>query len=118
MRVIGEGTVKICSLDGSMITLSCVRHVPESRCNLISLGALYSKGFNFRFVSHRLVDSMMPVFNLRQRKLAMCTDSRIQIVACNFHHHHHQNVRHQKRRCHVVRSLALVHGVKNLALVL
>ena len=46
-KVIGEGTIQFCSHDGCITTLQGVRHVPESRCNLISLEALHKKGFSF-----------------------------------------------------------------------
>jgi len=45
--VIGEGTIKFCSHDGCIITIQGVRHVPESRYNLISLGVLHREGINF-----------------------------------------------------------------------
>jgi len=38
-KVIGEGTIQFQSHDGCITTLQGVRHVPESRYNLISLGA-------------------------------------------------------------------------------
>jgi len=46
-KVIGEGTIQFRSHDGCMTTLQGVRHVPESRYNLISLGALHKEGFCF-----------------------------------------------------------------------
>jgi len=45
--VIGEGTIQFYFHDGCITTLQDVRHVPESRYNLISLGALLGEGFNF-----------------------------------------------------------------------
>ena len=42
-----EGTIQFYSHDGCITTLQGVHHVPESRHNLISLGALYEEGFNF-----------------------------------------------------------------------
>ena len=46
-KVIGEGTIQFRSHDGCITTLQGVRHVPESRYNLISLRALHRKGFSF-----------------------------------------------------------------------
>jgi len=47
--VIGEKTIQFQSHDGCITTLQGVRYVPESRYNLISLGALYREGFSFSF---------------------------------------------------------------------
>jgi len=46
-KVIGERTIQFRSHDGCIITLQGVHHVPESRYNLISLGALHGERFNF-----------------------------------------------------------------------
>ena len=46
-RVIDEGTIQFWSYDGCITTLQGVRHVPESRYNLISLRALHREGFCF-----------------------------------------------------------------------
>jgi len=46
-KVIGEGTLQFRSHDGCITTLLGVRHVPEVRYNLISLGALQREGFSF-----------------------------------------------------------------------
>ena len=46
-RVVGEGTIRLHSHDGRVVVLTGVRHVPGLRKNLISLGMLDSKGFNF-----------------------------------------------------------------------
>jgi len=46
-KVIGEGTIQCQSHDGCITTLQIVHHVPESRYNLISLGALHSEEFSF-----------------------------------------------------------------------
>jgi len=45
--VIGEGKIQFWSHDGFITTLQGVRHVPESRYNLISHGALQGEGFSF-----------------------------------------------------------------------
>ena len=46
-KVIGEGTIQFRSHDRCITTFQGVRHVPESRHNLISLGALHREGFCF-----------------------------------------------------------------------
>jgi len=46
-KVIDEGTIQFRSHDGCITTLQGIRHVPESRHTLISLGALYREGFCF-----------------------------------------------------------------------
>jgi len=46
-KMIGEGTIQFWSHDGCITTLRSVCHVPESRHNLISLGALQGEGFSF-----------------------------------------------------------------------
>ena len=46
-KVIGEETIQFWSHDGCITTLQGIRHVPESRYNLISLGALHREGFCF-----------------------------------------------------------------------
>ena len=45
--MIGKGTIQFRSHDECITTLQGVCHVPESRYNLISLGALHRKGFIF-----------------------------------------------------------------------
>jgi len=46
-KVIGEGTIQFRSHDGCITTLQGVCHIPESRYNLISFGALHREGFCF-----------------------------------------------------------------------
>ena len=46
-KVIDEETVKFHSHDGCITTLQGVCHVPDSRYNLIYLGALNREGFSF-----------------------------------------------------------------------
>ena len=46
-KVIGEGTIQFRSHDRCIATLQGVCHVPDSRYNLISLGALHREGFYF-----------------------------------------------------------------------
>ena len=45
-KVIGEGTIQFHFHDGCITTLQSLRHVPESKYNLIFLRALYGEGFN------------------------------------------------------------------------
>ena len=46
-KVIGERTIQFRSNDECITTLQDVRHVPDSRYNLISLRALQEEGFSF-----------------------------------------------------------------------
>ncbi|GFY96657.1 hypothetical protein Acr_11g0009630 [Actinidia rufa] len=46
-RVVGRGSVRFHMADGRSVTLTEVRHVPNLRKNLISIGMLDSKGCNF-----------------------------------------------------------------------
>ena len=46
-KVISEGTIQFRSHDGYITALQGDRHVPESRYNLISLGALHREEFKF-----------------------------------------------------------------------
>ena len=46
--VTGKGQIKIRMHDGVVRTLCDVRHVPELKKNLISLGALHANGFGYR----------------------------------------------------------------------
>uniref|UniRef100_A0A2N9FGL6 CCHC-type domain-containing protein n=1 Tax=Fagus sylvatica TaxID=28930 RepID=A0A2N9FGL6_FAGSY len=46
--IIGMGTIKIKMSDGVVRTLEEVRHIPDMRKNLISLGTLDSKGYGYK----------------------------------------------------------------------
>ena len=46
-KTIGIGSIKIKMHDGIVRTLSNVRHVPDLKKNLISLGTLDSNGYKF-----------------------------------------------------------------------
>ena len=46
--IIGIGNIKIQLHDGVVRTLNDVRHIPDMRKNLISLGTLHANGFNYR----------------------------------------------------------------------
>jgi len=46
-NVIGKGKIPFHTDDGCITTLQGVRHVLESRYNLISLESLHEEGFNF-----------------------------------------------------------------------
>jgi len=62
-NVIGEGTIQFRPHDGCITTLQDVRHVPESRYNLISLGTLHGEGFSFSSKGN-----LMKVFKEAQMK--------------------------------------------------
>ncbi len=47
-KVVGIGNIKIRMFDGVVRTLCDVRHIPDLKKNLISLGALDSNGFSFK----------------------------------------------------------------------
>ena len=47
--VFGIGSIRVMMFDGVIRMLCDVRHVPYQRKNLISLGALDSNGFNYKF---------------------------------------------------------------------
>ena len=47
-KFVGVGTVKICMFDRAIRVLGNVRHVPEMRKNLISLGYLEANGCTFK----------------------------------------------------------------------
>ena len=47
IKLIGKETIQFRSRDGCITTLQGVCHIPESRYNLISFGALYREGFCF-----------------------------------------------------------------------
>ena len=46
-KVIGERAIQLRFHDGCITTLQSIHRVPESKYNLISLGALHGEGFNF-----------------------------------------------------------------------
>src|SRR3954464_14589736 len=46
-NIIGIGNIRMRMFDGQVRTLSNVRHVPDMRKNLLSLGALEAQGFRF-----------------------------------------------------------------------
>ena len=48
-KVVGIGTIRIKSHDGIMRTLSNVRHIPDLKKNMISLGTLDAKGYSLSF---------------------------------------------------------------------
>ena len=55
-KVVGIGTIQIKMHDGIVRTLTGVRHVPELKKNLISLGILDSQGCKFS-IYHRSSDT-------------------------------------------------------------
>ena len=46
-NVVGIDTIRIKTLDGIVRTLSNVSHIPNLKCNLISLGTLESNGYKY-----------------------------------------------------------------------
>ena len=46
-RIVGIGSIKVKMYDGTMTTLTEVRHVPKLRNNLISMGVLDYVGYKF-----------------------------------------------------------------------
>ena len=46
--IIGMGTIKIKMFDGVVRTLEEVRHIPDMRKNLISLGTLDLKSYSYK----------------------------------------------------------------------
>ena len=50
-KVVGIGNIKIKMFDGVVTTLCDVRHVPDLRKNLISLGTLNCKRFSYKSTS-------------------------------------------------------------------
>ncbi|GJX92940.1 retrovirus-related pol polyprotein from transposon TNT 1-94 [Tanacetum coccineum] len=56
-KVVGIGTIRINMHDGVVRTLTDVRHVPDLKKNLISLGVLDSKGFKYTNENGVLRDS-------------------------------------------------------------
>ena len=55
--VVGIGTVAINMFDGMKSTLKEVRHVPDLKINLISLGTLDESGYNFKVENRKLTIS-------------------------------------------------------------
>lgn len=47
-QVIGIGSITLRSYDGTLRTLNNVRHIPELKRNLISLGTLDDEGLEYR----------------------------------------------------------------------
>ena len=47
-KVIGIGSIKLCLGDGTEKVLTKVRHVPDLKRSLISLGTLEEAGFSFK----------------------------------------------------------------------
>ncbi|GFZ14252.1 hypothetical protein Acr_24g0004420 [Actinidia rufa] len=68
--VVGRGSVRFCIADGRSVTLTEVRHVPNLRKNLISIGMLDSKGCSFdasgRILRGELLSNMGPVVLARR----------------------------------------------------
>ncbi|KAG8474632.1 hypothetical protein CXB51_031261 [Gossypium anomalum] len=70
-KITGVGTIKVKMFDGVVRTLSDVRHVPELKRNLISLGTLDSKGYRYTAESRVLKISKGSLVVMKgQRKIA------------------------------------------------
>ena len=50
-RVVGVGNIRVKMFDGVIRTLCDVRHVPDIRKNMISLGTLDDNGFYYKFAN-------------------------------------------------------------------
>ena len=53
-RVIGIGRVAVRHFDGDVKILNNVRHIPDLRRNLISLGALEDEGYGYKSIGENL----------------------------------------------------------------
>ena len=53
-RIIGTGKIAIKQYDGGIKVLKNVRHIPELRRNLISLGALEDEGYGYKSINGSL----------------------------------------------------------------
>lgn len=49
-KIVGMGTIKLQLADGSIKRLTDVRLIPQLKRNLISIGTLESKGYNFKSI--------------------------------------------------------------------
>ena len=58
-RLIGVGTMMIRMFDGIVHTLTHVKHVPDLKKNLVSLGYLERSGFDFSYCSESGVLNIM-----------------------------------------------------------
>ena len=46
-KTVGIGNIRVRMFDGQVQTVTNVRHVPDSKKNLLSLGALEARGYMF-----------------------------------------------------------------------
>ena len=53
-RVVGIGKVALRNFDGEIMILNNVRHIPDLRRNLISLGALEDEGYGYKSINGNL----------------------------------------------------------------
>ena len=86
-KVIGKGTIQFRSHNGCIITLQGVRHVPESRYNLISLGALYREGFRFsrKVILWKFPKRPMWCFKPNVSATCICCKiQKLQLVDCSY----------------------------------
>jgi hypothetical protein len=68
-KVIGIGTIKIKMFDNVVRTLGEVRHVPEMKKNLISLGTLDSKGYSYKS-EHGIMNVSKGMVVMRGQKIS------------------------------------------------
>jgi hypothetical protein len=54
-KIVGVGSIRIRMFDGIVRELAYVRYVPKIKSNLISLGVLYSCGYNYKVQGGALI---------------------------------------------------------------
>ena len=69
-RVIGMGNIRVKMFDSVIRTLCDVRHVPDLRKNLISLGTLDTNGFNYKSANGVMKVSKGVLTMMKRQKLA------------------------------------------------
>ena len=69
-RVVGIGNIRVKMFDGVIRTLCDVRHVPDLRKNIISLGTLDDSGFNYKSANGIMKVSKCVLTVMKEWKLA------------------------------------------------
>ena len=69
-RVVGMGNIRVKMFDGVIGKLYDVRHVPDLRKNLISLGTLDCNGFNYKYTNGVMKVSKGVLTVMKGQKLA------------------------------------------------
>ena len=67
-KVVGRGTIKIKMYNSMIRTLTNVKHIPNLKKNLISLGALDEKGYRFKAANRVLKVSKGALVVMKSRK--------------------------------------------------